>query len=61
MVNVIEYGDNIGTLKNVFWDRQDAINFAQKIIFLSENKYECIGQYEWYCQEKQEYIKVEVQ
>ena len=61
MVNVIEYGDNIGTLKNIFGDRQEAIDFAKKIISYSDNRYESIGQYKWFCQEKKEYIKIEVE
>ena len=59
MVSVLEYGDNIGTLKNLFWDRQQAVVFAKKIIDLSDNNYEYIGPNQWYCHEKQEYIKIE--
>ncbi len=59
MVSVVEYGDNIGTLKDLFWDRQQAVMFVEKIIGLSNNKYLCIGPYQWYCQEKREYIKIE--
>jgi hypothetical protein len=58
MFSVLEYGDNIGTLKNLFWDRQQAVVFAKKIIDLSDNKYEYAGPYQWYCSEKQEYIKI---
>jgi hypothetical protein len=56
---VIEYGDNIGTLKNLFLDRHQAVIFAKKIIGLSYNQYESIGPNKWYCQEKKEYIKIE--
>lgn len=59
MVNVIEYGDNIGTLKNLFTDLPQAVRFAKKIMDFTEDKYECIGSYQWYCAEKQEYIKIE--
>ena len=59
MVIVVEYGDHIGTLKNLFGDMQQAVLFAKKIIDLSGQKYECIGRFLWYCQEKQEYIKID--
>lgn len=61
MFSVLEYGDSIGTLKNLFWDRDQAVMFAEKIIGLSNNKYLCIEPYHWYCQEKREYIKIEDQ
>ena len=59
MVCVIEYGQNIGTLRNLFRDLQQAQIFAEQIIALSENKYENIGPNQWYCQEKKEYVKIE--
>jgi len=59
MVSVIEYGDNIGSLKNIFLDRHQAVIFVEKIIGSSKNQYECIGPYQWYCQENQEYIEIE--
>jgi hypothetical protein len=59
VVIVVEYGDHIGTLKNLFGDMQQAVLFAKKIIDLSGRKYECIGRFLWYCQEKQEYIKID--
>ena len=59
MADVIEYGENIGTLKNIFCDLQQAVIFAQKIIDISDNKYECVGRYRWYCSEKKEYVKIE--
>lgn len=58
MVSVLEYGDNIGTLKNLFGDRQQAVMFAKRIIGSSNNKYLCVGPDQWYCQEKKEYIKI---
>jgi len=59
MVNVIEYGDNIGTLKNLFRDLPQAVRFARRIMNFTDNKYESIGSYKWYCAEKKEYIKIE--
>ena len=59
MVSVTEYGDNIGTLKNLFLDFRQASRFVRKIINLSENHYEWIGPYLWCCYEKEEYIKIE--
>jgi hypothetical protein len=59
MVSVIEYGDNIGTLKNLFTDLPQAVCFAKRIMNVADNKYESIGSYKWYCAEKKEYIKIE--
>ena len=59
MAQVVEYGDNIGTLKNIFCDLQQAVIFAKMIIAASNNKYEHVGPYHWYCSERHEYIKVE--
>jgi hypothetical protein len=59
MVSVIEYGDNIGTLKNLFGDHHQAVCFAKRIIDDSANQYEWIGPNQWYCAEKLEYIKIE--
>ena len=61
MVSVVEYGDKIGTLKNLFWDRQQAVMFVEKIMGWSNNKYLCIEPYHWYCQDKREHIKIEDQ
>ena len=52
MICVIEYGENIGTLRNLFPDIQQALVFAKQIIALSEREYECIGPNQWYCQDK---------
>jgi hypothetical protein len=52
MVCVIEYGENIGTLKNLFRDLQQAIGFAKQIIEFSENYYECIGKINGIAQKK---------
>jgi hypothetical protein len=59
MVCVIEYGEHIGTLKNLFRDLQQAIGFVQQIMEFSENYYECIGENQWHCPEKNEYVKIE--
>ena len=61
MVRVVEYGENIGTLKNLFWDLKQALNFVERIMNFTDNKYQTIGPYKWYCQEKQEYIEIEDQ
>jgi hypothetical protein len=59
MVCVVEYGENIGTLRNLFRDIQQAQIFAKQIIALSNQNYECIGPNQWYCSEKKEYVKIE--
>ena len=59
MICVVEYGENIGTLRNLFATRQQAIVFARRIMALSEREYRCIGPHQWYCSEKKEYVKIE--
>ena len=59
MVCVVEYGENIGTLRNLFQDFQQAKIFAKRIIALSDQNYVCIGPNQWYCPEKKEYVKIE--
>ena len=59
MICVIECGDNIGTLRNLFPDIQQALVFAKQIIALSDEEYTCIGPNQWYCQERKEYVKIE--
>jgi hypothetical protein len=59
MICVVEYGDSIGTLRNLFRDLHQARIFAKQIIALSENNYECIGPNQWYCKEKNEYVQIE--
>ena len=58
MVCVVEYGKDIGTLRNLFRDLQQAQVFARQIIALSDNNYESVGPNQWYCQEKNEYVKI---
>ena len=59
MICVIEYGENIGTLRNLFQDFQQALIFAKQLIELSNENYESIGPNQWYCQAKKEYVKIE--
>ena len=59
MICVIEYGENIGTLRNLFQDFQQALIFAEQLIELSKDNYESIGPNQWYCQAKKEYVKIE--
>ena len=59
MVCVLEYGDNIGTLRNLFRDEAQAIFFAKHIMDLSEEEYTCIATNKWYCSRKNEYIEIQ--
>ena len=59
MVQVVEYGENIGTLKNLFLEEKEAMKFAQIIKDYSSEEYTCIGQRHWYCAGNNEYVKVE--
>lgn len=58
MVCVDEYGENIGTLRNLFRDLQQAIVFAQHIIESAEDEYTCIGMHKWFCEKKNEYVEI---
>ncbi len=58
MVCVDEYGENIGTLRNLFGDLQQAIVFARQIIELSGDEYTCIEPNKWFCENKNEFIEV---
>ena len=58
MVCVVEYGDNIGTLRNLFRDLKQAIVFANKIIELADEEYTCIGTHIWFCEKKNEYVEI---
>ena len=60
MISVIEYGENIGTLKNLFLNHEQALNFVIRLIEWSKNEYEHIGLNLWFCTDKKEYIKIEV-
>ncbi len=59
MVCVLEYGDNIGTLRNLFRDLDQATIFAKHIIDLSEAEYTCVATNKWYCAEKNEYVEIQ--
>ncbi len=59
MICVVEYGENIGTLRNLFPDIQQALVFAKQIIALSDEEYTCIGPNQWYCRKRNEYVKIE--
>ena len=58
MVCVLEYGENIGTLRNIFRDFQQAVVFAKQIIERADEEYTCIGSHKWFCAEKKEYIEI---
>jgi hypothetical protein len=55
----MEYGDNIGTVKNLFTDLKKALIYARQIMQCSGRDYQATGRHEWYCVATQEYIKVE--
>lgn len=59
MVCVLEYGDNIGTLRNLFREVDQAIIFAKHIIDSSEEEYTSIAVNKWYCAKKNEYVEVQ--
>jgi len=58
MVCVLEYGRNIGTLRNIFQDMQQAAIFAKQIIDLADDEYTCIAANKWYCENKNEYVEI---
>jgi len=58
MVSVLEYGENIGTLRNLFRDEQQAIIFAKHIISLSKEEYTCIATNKWHCAKIDQYVEV---
>ena len=55
---VLEYGDNIGTLKNLFRDEGQAVFFVQKMIQESTFAYVQIKPYYWHCKEKNESFQI---
>lgn len=59
MICVIEYGEKIGTLRNLFSSRQQAIVFAKRMMALSDKAYRPVGPHQWYCSAKKEYLKIE--
>jgi hypothetical protein len=58
MVRVLEYGENIGTLQNIFHDLQQATVFAKQLIDLAEAEYTCIAKNKWFCEAKNEYVEI---
>jgi len=58
MVCVIEYGENIGTLQNIFHDQRQASVFAKQLIDLAEDEYTCIAKNKWFCEKKNEYVEI---
>ena len=58
MVCVDEYGDNIGTLRNLFCNLQQAVVFAKQIIELAEEEYTCVGTHKWFCEKKNEFVEI---
>ena len=60
MYCVTEYGEKIGTLKNLFREKKQACDFAQRLMGFSGQKYRRIGEDKWYCIEKKEFIRVQI-
>ena len=58
MYCVMEYGENIGTVKTLFKDIKNALGFAKKIMQSSSHVYRSIDKYEWYCSETEEFVKI---
>ena len=58
MVCVLEYGENIGTLRNLFQDLQQATVFAKQLIDLADEEYTCIAKNKWFCKKKNEYVEI---
>ena len=58
MVCVLEYGENIGTLRSVFQDKQQATIFAKQIIDFADAEYTCLAANKWYCEKKNEYVEI---
>ena len=58
MVCVDEYGKNIGTLRNLFRDLQQAVVFANQIIEFADEEYTRVGTYKWFCEKKNEYVEI---
>ncbi|MFC1609481.1 hypothetical protein ACFL6C_00855 [Myxococcota bacterium] len=55
---VLEYGENIGTLRNLFREPQDAAKFAKKIMDQSDEEYVQVAPNKWHCPAKDEYVEV---
>ncbi len=59
MACVLEYGENIGTLRNIFHDLHQATVFAKRLIELAEEEYTCVAENKWFCKEKNEYVEIQ--
>ena len=58
MVCVLEYGENIGTLGNIFRDVKQATDFAKQLIDFADEEYTCIAINKWYCETKNEFVEI---
>jgi hypothetical protein len=58
MICVVEYGQDIGTLRNLFLDIEQATFFVKRIIEFAEDEYTCIASNKWYCENKNEYLEI---
>jgi hypothetical protein len=58
MVCVLEYGKDIGTLRNIFHDTEQATYFVKQIIDFADEQYTCIATNKWYCENKNEYLEI---
>ncbi len=58
MVCVLEYGENIGTLRNIFHDLQQATVFAKQLIDFADAEYTCIAKNKWFCEKRNEYVEI---
>ena len=59
MYCVVEYGGDIGMLKNFFQELDQALTFVQKIFKYSGSRYRCIGKNKWHCKARNEFLKIE--
>jgi hypothetical protein len=58
MICVLEYGENIGTLRNIFLDLKQATVFAKQLIDIADDEYTCIAENKWFCAKKNEYVEI---
>ncbi|UCH20959.1 MAG: hypothetical protein JSU83_20970 [Deltaproteobacteria bacterium] len=59
MFCVLEYGENIGTVRKLFPDMKKALCFAKQVMDHSGRVYRTAGKHKWFCIEKKEYLKIE--
>jgi hypothetical protein len=61
MIWVTEYGKHIGTIRNCFKNHEEAEAFViDKVIGLSDCRYEQISNTQWICLDKDEAIEIEI-